>query len=295
MRNLIISEYEQDRDRFLTATHCRQFLTGDVCTILRVHRFLDDWGFINSDAKRPEPVTAAHFHSAVLTNENPAFVQAASFECARLSAPSLFLEPSVKVQPADWSREDDAQLLKAAETHKLDWKAVCEAIPNRSESECVKRFISLSVADTLNADRSAASVSKDKEKSKEPSQVLARKLASDDEPEAMQVENEGDVPADSNAGATPVQLNLEKGLFSKLKKQASHLSTQSEREAQATMQQLMGLQMQRINIKLDHWERMRQIMLKERHQLEEMTRYTFASQVEYQKAQTSPTSKEDGE
>ena len=26
MRNLVISEYEQDRDRFLTATHCRKFL-----------------------------------------------------------------------------------------------------------------------------------------------------------------------------------------------------------------------------------------------------------------------------
>ena len=48
--------------------------TGDVCTILRVHRFLDDWGFINSDAKRPDTVAAAHFHSTVLADEHPAFM-----------------------------------------------------------------------------------------------------------------------------------------------------------------------------------------------------------------------------
>ena len=63
------------------------------------------------------------------------------------------------MKSAGWSREEDLQLLKAAETHKLDWKAVCEAMPDRSKSECVKRFISLSVADALDQPSSDAAVS----------------------------------------------------------------------------------------------------------------------------------------
>ena len=57
-----------------SSAHIPSARTGDVCSILRVHRFLDDWGFINSDAKRPESVAPAHFHTAVLPTEDSSFV-----------------------------------------------------------------------------------------------------------------------------------------------------------------------------------------------------------------------------
>lgn len=60
------------------------------------------------------------------------------------------------MQPEGWSREEDLLLLKATETHKLDWEAVSDAVPKRSRSECVKRFISLSVADALKHEGSTA-------------------------------------------------------------------------------------------------------------------------------------------
>ena len=62
-------------------------------------------------------------------------------------------------------------------------------------------------------------------------------------------------------------LFIQKSFIPRLKVKALQLSKHSEREATATLQQLVGLQMKRINIKLDHWQRMQQIMQNERHQV----------------------------
>ncbi|EFP74695.1 uncharacterized protein PGTG_00651 [Puccinia graminis f. sp. tritici CRL 75-36-700-3] len=34
-------------EKYLTVTACRQNLAGDVCAIMRVHAFLEQWGIIN--------------------------------------------------------------------------------------------------------------------------------------------------------------------------------------------------------------------------------------------------------
>lgn len=53
---------------YLTSTACRRNLAGDVCAIMRVHAFLEQWGLINYqiDAElRPTPMgppPTSHFH-----------------------------------------------------------------------------------------------------------------------------------------------------------------------------------------------------------------------------------------
>ncbi|EEB07502.1 SWI/SNF and RSC complex subunit Ssr1 [Schizosaccharomyces japonicus yFS275] len=52
-RDFMICAYRMQPDVYLTFTACRRNLAGDVCVILRVHRFLEQWGLINYSV-RPE-------------------------------------------------------------------------------------------------------------------------------------------------------------------------------------------------------------------------------------------------
>uniref|UniRef100_A0A0N5BGB8 SWI/SNF complex subunit SMARCC2 n=1 Tax=Strongyloides papillosus TaxID=174720 RepID=A0A0N5BGB8_STREA len=66
-RNFIVDTYRLNPFEYLSATACRRNLSGDVCAILRVHQFLEQWGLINyqvASESRPTPVvppSTAHF------------------------------------------------------------------------------------------------------------------------------------------------------------------------------------------------------------------------------------------
>ena len=46
-RNYIIKMYRESPNAYLSATVCRKSLPGDVCSIIRLHAFLEHWGLIN--------------------------------------------------------------------------------------------------------------------------------------------------------------------------------------------------------------------------------------------------------
>ena len=46
-RNFMIDTYRLNPTEYLTSTACRRNLAGDVCCIMRVHAFLEQWGLIN--------------------------------------------------------------------------------------------------------------------------------------------------------------------------------------------------------------------------------------------------------
>mmetsp|Transcript_23295 Transcript_23295/g.31138 ORF Transcript_23295/g.31138 Transcript_23295/m.31138 type:complete len:139 (+) Transcript_23295:408-824(+) len=46
-RNSIIRMYREKPDTYLTASECRKRLPGDVCSVIRLHAFLEQWGLIN--------------------------------------------------------------------------------------------------------------------------------------------------------------------------------------------------------------------------------------------------------
>ncbi|CAB0011165.1 unnamed protein product [Nesidiocoris tenuis] len=67
-RNFMIDTYRLNPTEYLTSTASRRNLAGDVCAIMRVHAFLEQWGLINyqvdSDS-RPTPMgppPTSHFH-----------------------------------------------------------------------------------------------------------------------------------------------------------------------------------------------------------------------------------------
>jgi hypothetical protein len=46
-RDFMIHTYRLNPTEYLTVTACRRNLAGDVCAIIRVHAFLEQWGLIN--------------------------------------------------------------------------------------------------------------------------------------------------------------------------------------------------------------------------------------------------------
>jgi SWI/SNF related-matrix-associated actin-dependent regulator of chromatin subfamily C len=46
-RDFMINSYRLNPAEYLTVTACRRNLAGDVCAIMRVHTFLEQWGLIN--------------------------------------------------------------------------------------------------------------------------------------------------------------------------------------------------------------------------------------------------------
>ncbi len=46
-RNFMIDTYRLNPTEYLTSTACRRNLAGDVCAIMRVHAFLEQWGLVN--------------------------------------------------------------------------------------------------------------------------------------------------------------------------------------------------------------------------------------------------------
>ena len=46
-RDFMVNTYRLNPIEYLTVTACRRNLAGDVCAIMRVHAFLEQWGLIN--------------------------------------------------------------------------------------------------------------------------------------------------------------------------------------------------------------------------------------------------------
>ena len=52
-RDFMINTYRLYPYEYLTVTACRRNLAGDVCAIMRVHAFLEQWGLINYQVGSP--------------------------------------------------------------------------------------------------------------------------------------------------------------------------------------------------------------------------------------------------
>lgn len=51
-RDFMINTYRLNPAEYLTVTACRRNLAGDVCAIMRLHAFLEQWGLINYQVRR---------------------------------------------------------------------------------------------------------------------------------------------------------------------------------------------------------------------------------------------------
>lgn len=186
-RNFMIDTYRLNPTEYITSTACRRNLAGDVCAIMRVHAFLEQWGLINYQVdteSRPTPIgppPTSHFHilsdtpsglqpvnppktpqpsaaktlldldkSADPTKKTEAGETISSFGLKLdqySKKPSAMKNKSAASMARDWTEQETLLLLEGLEMYKDDWNKVCEHVGSRTQDECILHFLRLPIED----------------------------------------------------------------------------------------------------------------------------------------------------
>ncbi|KAM4580545.1 SWI/SNF complex subunit SMARCC1 isoform 3-T3 [Odontesthes bonariensis] len=178
-RNFMIDTYRLNPQEYLTSTSCRRNLTGDVCAIMRVHAFLEQWGLVNyqvDSESRPLPMgppPTPHFTVLADTpsglmplNHRPPQIppqqQMANFVDKSKDKPidlqnfglrpDLYNKKNTKqgkpvATTRDWTEQETLLLLEALEMFKDDWNKVSEHVGSRTQDECILHFLRLPIED----------------------------------------------------------------------------------------------------------------------------------------------------
>lgn len=70
-RDFMVNTYRLNPAEYLTVTACRRNLAGDVCSIMRVHAFLEQWGLINYQVVHRCPVRTLYHNTDLLSRLTP--------------------------------------------------------------------------------------------------------------------------------------------------------------------------------------------------------------------------------
>ncbi|KAK0050063.1 SWI/SNF complex subunit SMARCC2 [Biomphalaria pfeifferi] len=183
-RNFMIDTYRLNPTEYLTSTAVRRNLAGDVCCILRVHAFLEQWGLINYQVDSDShptvmgPPSTSHFHILAdtpsgITSINPPRINqpsAAQEVCdfterkdkvdneEKKELGSVGLKTDIYTKKAlkdknpsmrsrEWTDQETLLLLEALELYKDDWNKVCEHVGSRTQDECILHFLRLPIED----------------------------------------------------------------------------------------------------------------------------------------------------
>uniref|UniRef100_H3DAR1 SWI/SNF related BAF chromatin remodeling complex subunit C2 n=1 Tax=Tetraodon nigroviridis TaxID=99883 RepID=H3DAR1_TETNG len=190
-RNFMIDTYRLNPQEYLTSTACRRNLAGDVCAIMRVHAFLEQWGLINyqvDSESRPTPMgppPTSHFHVLADTPSSlvplqPKTSQQTPAAQPMMSFPEKVKDKSVDLQnfglrsdmyskkagstksksaasaTRDWTEQETLLLLEGLEMYKDDWNKVSEHVGSRTQDECILHFLRLPIEDPYMEDSSSS-------------------------------------------------------------------------------------------------------------------------------------------
>lgn len=185
-RNFMVDTYRLNPTEYITSTACRRNLAGDVCAIMRVHAFLEQWGLINYQVdtdSRPTPIgppPTSHFHilcdtpsglqpinppktsqpSAAKTlldldrvqdakkAEGPEPISGFGLKLDQYAKkPAVLRNKSAASLARDWTEQETLLLLEGLEMYKDDWNKVCEHVGSRTQDECILHFLRLPIED----------------------------------------------------------------------------------------------------------------------------------------------------
>ncbi|XP_030605281.1 SWI/SNF complex subunit SMARCC1 isoform X2 [Archocentrus centrarchus] len=177
-RNFMIDTYRLNPQEYLTSTSCRRNLTGDVCAIMRVHAFLEQWGLVNYqvDAEsRPLPMGPPPTPHFTVLADTPSGLMPLNHRPQPIPPPQpmpnfadkgkdkpidlqnfglrsdLYNKKNIKGKVAsttrEWTEQETLLLLEALEMYKDDWNKVSEHVGSRTQDECILHFLRLPIED----------------------------------------------------------------------------------------------------------------------------------------------------
>uniref|UniRef100_A0A7N6BCD8 SWI/SNF related, matrix associated, actin dependent regulator of chromatin, subfamily c, member 2 n=1 Tax=Anabas testudineus TaxID=64144 RepID=A0A7N6BCD8_ANATE len=158
-RNFMIDTYRLNPQEYLTSTACRRNLAGDVCAIMRVHAFLEQWGLINyqvDSESRPTPMgppPTSHFHVLADTPSSLVPLQPKTSQWCykhKLCCNNKKKTPyETKQNYITWKCRAKCRLHfhQGLEMYKDDWNKVSEHVGSRTQDECILHFLRLPIED----------------------------------------------------------------------------------------------------------------------------------------------------
>lgn len=143
-RNFMIDTYRLNPQEYLTFTACRRNLTGDVCAVLRVHAFLEQWGLINYQVASPLMPAGA----GQMPSENARLVVAASLGPPSTAHFNVLTDSASGLQPLGSQNQAAMATIAADESAKQSNKekevdTAKAAEGNDDETKAVKVIITL--------------------------------------------------------------------------------------------------------------------------------------------------------
>lgn len=138
-RNFMIDTYRLNPTEYLTFTACRRNLAGDVCAIMRVHAFLEEWGLINyqvNPSMRPTPMgppSTSHFHVLVDTPSglkpfemNPKSKTQGSSSTTGAATPTTGLQNALSASATSQQPENGVSAIDAKKAIKRDLASISD-------------------------------------------------------------------------------------------------------------------------------------------------------------------------
>ena len=188
-RNFIIKLYRDKPTCYLTATQCRRVLTGDACSIIRLHAFLEHWGIINLFAEKPYTTPSYDFawpgHMSygrkriyelgrpfcgccgnicgVTWMKNKDF--SLCNDCYELGIfpeeldINLFQQENLLkhfkydeiVKSEGWDEANTADLIKALKKHGEEWDQISSVL-RKEKGDVINKYLSLPIQDLIDAE-----------------------------------------------------------------------------------------------------------------------------------------------
>eukprot|EP01028_Stygiella_incarcerata_P012404 TRINITY_DN759_c5_g1_i1.p1 TRINITY_DN759_c5_g1~~TRINITY_DN759_c5_g1_i1.p1 ORF type:complete len:535 (-),score=187.90 TRINITY_DN759_c5_g1_i1:95-1558(-) len=161
-KKFMVDSYRRNPTELLTGTFCRKHLRGDVCSILRVHAFLEKWGLINYQvdaSRRPRIVVPRDTkHHPLFGNALDGLRPSLTHLSIDRKEPQLSMhanlfstgaiELGVKGGSPGWTEDETLRLLEALEKYgDKNWSAVAQHVKTKTKEECVLHFLRLPIED----------------------------------------------------------------------------------------------------------------------------------------------------
>lgn len=187
LRNFIIDTFRLNPIEYLSVTTCRRSLPADICAIMRIHAFLEQWGLINHHVEpheprpysmSPNPTNRFHLIQAdAETVSKPSPSKRVALEMFNIDhrekdSPdedeesqrggtnafglrlddhihhrSIFQAKGAATLSREWTEAETLLLLEAIELFKDDWHKVCAHVGGRRQDECILQFLRLPIED----------------------------------------------------------------------------------------------------------------------------------------------------
>uniref|UniRef100_A0A8D3E3F8 SWI/SNF related, matrix associated, actin dependent regulator of chromatin subfamily c member 2 n=1 Tax=Scophthalmus maximus TaxID=52904 RepID=A0A8D3E3F8_SCOMX len=156
-RNFMIDTYRLNPQEYLTSTSCRRNLTGDVCAIMRVHAFLEQWGLVNyqvDSESRPLPMGPPPTPHFTVLADTPSGLMPLNHRPPPIPPPQPMpnfadkgRDKAIDLQNFGLRTDLYKKIPKALEMFKDDWNKVSEHVGSRTQDECILHFLRLPIED----------------------------------------------------------------------------------------------------------------------------------------------------